>query len=92
MDAVKKALSLAEPGGYTRVFVDEGPPMAELLEKILFSSLEKIFIENRIYREIEECETWVEVLVDFKKHYSQRIINWYMNSLFKSTKCFLRTR
>ncbi|MBV6645560.1 MAG: DNA gyrase/topoisomerase IV subunit A [Cyclobacteriaceae bacterium] len=35
---------------------------AELLEKMLFSSLEKIFIENRIYRDIEECETWEAVL------------------------------
>lgn len=35
---------------------------AELLEKILYSSLEKIFIENRIYRKIEECETWDAVL------------------------------
>ncbi|MCG8307688.1 MAG: DNA gyrase/topoisomerase IV subunit A [Cytophagales bacterium] len=35
---------------------------AELLEKILFSSLEKIFIENRIYRHIEECETWEAVI------------------------------
>lgn len=35
---------------------------AELLEKLLFSSLEKIFIENRIYRDIEECETWEAVL------------------------------
>ncbi len=35
---------------------------AELLEKILFSSLEKIFIENRIYRDIEECETWEAVI------------------------------
>ena len=26
------------------------------------SSLEKIFIENRIYRDIEECETWEAVL------------------------------
>lgn len=34
----------------------------ELLEKLLFSSLEKIFIENRIYRDIEECETWESVL------------------------------
>src|SRR5690606_7772101 len=31
---------------------------AELMEKILFSSLEKIFIEKRIYRNIEECESW----------------------------------
>ncbi len=34
----------------------------ELLEKILFSSLEKIFIENRIYRDIEECTTWEGVI------------------------------
>lgn len=34
----------------------------ELLEKWLFASLEKIFIENRVYREIEECETWEAVL------------------------------
>lgn len=35
---------------------------AELMEKILFSSLEKIFIENRIYRNIEEAESWEEVI------------------------------
>ncbi len=34
----------------------------ELEEKWLFSSLEKIFIENRIYHEIEECESWEEVM------------------------------
>ncbi|MEM1408819.1 MAG: DNA gyrase/topoisomerase IV subunit A, partial [Bacteroidota bacterium] len=34
----------------------------DLMEKILFSSLEKIFIENRIYRDIEECETWEAVI------------------------------
>lgn len=34
----------------------------ELMEKLLFSSLEKIFIENRIYRDIEECETWEAVI------------------------------
>ncbi|MFN8415767.1 MAG: DNA gyrase/topoisomerase IV subunit A [Cytophagaceae bacterium] len=39
----------------------------ELLEKILFSSLEKIFIENRIYRKIEECETWEDVLLTIDK-------------------------
>ncbi len=33
-----------------------------LEEKWHFSSLEKIFIENRIYRDIEECETWEAVL------------------------------
>ena len=36
--------------------------LKELKEKLLFASLEKIFIENRIYRDIEEAETWEEVL------------------------------
>ncbi|MEI6653321.1 MAG: DNA gyrase/topoisomerase IV subunit A, partial [Verrucomicrobiota bacterium] len=36
--------------------------LAELAEKWHFSSLEKIFIEKRIYRDIEECETWEAVL------------------------------
>lgn len=35
---------------------------AELMERILFSSLEKIFIEKRIYRNIEEAESWEEVI------------------------------
>ena len=36
--------------------------LGELAEKWHFSSLEKIFIENRIYRDIEEAETWEAVL------------------------------
>jgi len=53
----------------------------ELKEKILFSSLEKIFIENRIYRDIEECETWEAViqtidkgLEPFKKQFYREIV------------------
>lgn len=39
----------------------------ELLEKILFSALERIFIENRIYHDIEECETWESVIETIDK-------------------------
>lgn len=53
---------------------------AELLEQWHFSSLEKIFIEERIYRDIEECETWeavIEVidkgLEPFKKMFHREI-------------------
>ncbi len=46
----------------------------ELLEKLHFASLEKIFIENRVYHEIEECETWEAVLetiaIELKKYVS----------------------
>lgn len=52
----------------------------ELLERLLFSSLEKIFIENRIYRDIEECETWEAVidtidkgLIPFKPQFYREI-------------------
>ncbi len=52
----------------------------ELQEKLLYSSLEKIFIENRIYRQIEECETWEEIiktidkgLEPFKKNFYREI-------------------
>ena len=36
--------------------------LAELTEQFHYVSLEKIFIEKRIYRDIEEAETWEEVL------------------------------
>lgn len=39
----------------------------ELKEKLLYSSLEKIFIENRIYRKIEDCETFEAVIETIDK-------------------------
>nr|WP_257873438.1 DNA gyrase/topoisomerase IV subunit A [Hymenobacter sp. J193] len=39
----------------------------ELNEKWHSASLEKIFIENRIYRKIEECETWQDILDTIEK-------------------------
>jgi topoisomerase-4 subunit A len=39
----------------------------ELMENLLFASLEKIFIENRIYHDIEECGSWEEVLSTIDK-------------------------
>ena len=40
---------------------------ANLKEKILFASLEQIFIENRIYNAIEACSTWEAVLKTIDK-------------------------
>ncbi len=36
--------------------------LKELEEDWHFSSLEKIFIEKRIYRDIEECETFESII------------------------------
>jgi topoisomerase-4 subunit A len=52
--------------------------LSELQEAWHFASLEKIFIEKRIYRKIEECETWEE------------IINTIHKGLKPYTKDFLR--
>ncbi len=41
--------------------------LAELEEQWHFSSLERIFIENRIYRDIEEEETWEGVIAAIDK-------------------------
>ncbi|MDA0347095.1 MAG: DNA gyrase/topoisomerase IV subunit A [Verrucomicrobia bacterium] len=41
--------------------------LGELQEKWHLSSLEKIFIENRIYRDIEECTTWEGVMEAIRK-------------------------
>jgi len=41
--------------------------LAELNEQWHFSSLEKIFIEKRIYRKIETCETWEAVIETIDK-------------------------
>lgn len=55
---------------------------SELEEKWHFSSLEKIFIENRIYRDIEECETWEDIiktidigLEPFKQNLKREVTN-----------------
>ncbi len=41
--------------------------LSELQEEWHMSSLEKIFIEKRIYRDIEECETWESVIETIDK-------------------------
>ena len=41
--------------------------LSELREEWHMSSLEKIFIEKRIYHDIEECETWEAVIIAIDK-------------------------
>lgn len=41
--------------------------LSEINEEWHFASLEKIFIENRIYRDIEICETWNEIIKTIDK-------------------------
>ncbi len=50
-----------------------------LMEKILFASLEKIFIENRIYRDIEEASSWEQVLATIGKGLAPYKASFYRN-------------
>jgi topoisomerase-4 subunit A len=47
----------------------------ELQEQWHFASLERIFIENRIYRDIEEAETWEEVIGFIRKGLEPHVKN-----------------
>jgi topoisomerase-4 subunit A len=49
----------------------------ELREAWHFASLEKIFIEKRIYRQIEECETWEEILQTIHKGLKPHVKKFY---------------
>ncbi len=42
--ALAEALSLAEPGGYVRVFVDEGKPMARLLRQAAARGIAPVYV------------------------------------------------
>lgn len=49
----------------------------ELEESWHYASLERIFIENRIYRDIEECETWeavISTIDDGLKPYTENLM------------------
>lgn len=48
----------------------------DLLEKLHFASLEQIFIEKRIYRRIEECETWESVIETIDKGLKPHVKNF----------------
>jgi LuxR family maltose regulon positive regulatory protein len=47
MTALERALTLAEPGGWIRIFIDEGPPMARLLYEALKRDISPEYI-NRL--------------------------------------------
>lgn len=41
LTALERALTLAKPGKWVRIFVDEGPPMAELLKEVAAKGIEQ---------------------------------------------------
>jgi LuxR family maltose regulon positive regulatory protein len=41
--ALERALMLAKPGRWVRIFVDEGPPMAELLKEATARGIERVY-------------------------------------------------
>jgi len=46
MSALEQALSLAEAGGFVRLFVDEGPPMARLLYQALSREISPDYVRR----------------------------------------------
>jgi LuxR family maltose regulon positive regulatory protein len=46
LKTLKRALALAEPKGFIRIFVDEGPPMARLLYEALNRGIEPEYVQR----------------------------------------------
>ena len=46
MTKLENALNLAEPGGFIRIFVDEGPPMARLLYEALSRGIAPDYVQR----------------------------------------------
>jgi LuxR family maltose regulon positive regulatory protein len=77
MQALERALALAEPEGYIRTFVDEGPPMARLLYDALSKGIAPDYVQKllaafpvekpdqlpRTLIQTQESE-WIEPLTD----------------------------
>jgi LuxR family maltose regulon positive regulatory protein len=55
-NVLARALSLAKPGGYTRLFVDEGAPMEKALRKIAKQGVEPDYVDRllRAFAEIDD--------------------------------------
>ncbi len=55
LHALQRALTLAEPEGYVRVFVDEGPPMAALLKAAAKQGIARNYV-RRLLAAVSETE------------------------------------
>jgi LuxR family maltose regulon positive regulatory protein len=61
LDALGEALSLAEAGGYIRVFLDEGEPMARLLQQAVLQGIAPVYATNLLAAFGESESVEVEV-------------------------------
>jgi len=71
LQTMERCLALAEPGGYIRIFIDEGPLIAKLLEKCLDSKVtvprayvKKLLSAFRLSKLIKTDDELVEQLSD----------------------------
>jgi len=90
--ALSRALKLAEPEGYVRLFVDEGPPMARLLYEALSRGVEPAYIRRLLatFPVVESEQTrsspvsgpeseWVEPLSERERQVLQLIAEGLSN-------------
>ncbi|NDJ78746.1 MAG: LuxR family transcriptional regulator [Chloroflexi bacterium] len=63
LQTIREVLTLAEPGGFIRLFVDEGPPMADLLASALARGLAPEYV-RRLVAEFPADDTQPPVPTD----------------------------
>jgi LuxR family maltose regulon positive regulatory protein len=58
LDSLIKALTLAEPGGYIRTFVDEGPAVAELLRRSISKGVMQEYASTVLNAFSQSDQSW----------------------------------
>src|SRR5712691_9202389 len=53
--SLQRAVTLAEPEGYVRIFVDEGPPMASLLRAVAIQGIDRNYV-RRLLKAVNKTE------------------------------------
>jgi LuxR family maltose regulon positive regulatory protein len=74
LSALERALSLAEPGGYMRTFVDEGEPMARLLRRALSKGVAPNYAARLLAAFGEEVESTSPMMASLVEPLTEREI------------------
>ncbi len=70
---LKQAINLAEPGGFIRLFIDEGPPMAEMLKELKSQNFNPSYIRHLLSEFDRENKTEIQPSLSPSEEFSDSL-------------------